>query len=132
LLHSEHGTIEYESPASTVRWCSCWAYKLDKTSRRRSRPSRAEDFTLTRTVRHHEVLQSRHIAARCEVEAFGPAGLFSIKSSARWRANITNSIRYAHQTSCRAWEEQGVLCWPHQTTAERYPPGWPGNQTMSA
>ena len=70
-----------------------------------------EDFIEAQLARHHEVLQSRHIEARCEVEEFGLLGFFDQDLIGSVVANIiTNSIRYAQQhLLVRAWEEAGVL-----------------------
>jgi len=70
-----------------------------------------EDFLEEQIARHFEVLQSRHIEARCEVEEFGLMGVFDHNLIGSVVSNIiTNSIRYARQQLLlRAWEEQGTL-----------------------
>jgi signal transduction histidine kinase len=70
-----------------------------------------EDFLQAQLARHFEVLQSRQISARCEVESFDLMGFFDEELLGSVVANIiTNSIRYAHSALLiRAWEEGGKL-----------------------
>ena len=70
-----------------------------------------EDFIEAQLARHQEVLQSRQISARCEVEEFGLLGFFDQELLGSVVANIiTNSIRYARSNLLvRAWQEQECL-----------------------
>lgn len=114
LLHSrEHGIIEYEFARLNGMLVQLLGlYKLG-INQLPLRPAYHElqDFIDAQLARHQEVLQSRHIRARCEVEAFGLMGFFDQELLASVVANIiTNSIRYArHELLLRAWEEKGVL-----------------------
>ena len=114
LLHNrEHGIIEYEFARLNGMLVQLLGlYKLG-VNQLPLRPAHheLEDFIEAQLARHHEVLQSRHIEARCEVEEFGLLGFFDQDLIGSVVANIiTNSIRYAQQhLLVRAWEEAGVL-----------------------
>ncbi|EDO25467.1 predicted protein, partial [Nematostella vectensis] len=70
-----------------------------------------EDFLQAQLARHFEVLESRQISARCEVQSFDLMGFFDEELLGSVVANIvTNSIRYAHSALLiQAWEENGKL-----------------------
>lgn len=114
LLHSrEHGIIEYEFArlnGMLVQMLGLYKLGINQLPLRPAHHE-LEDFIEAQLARHHEVLQSRHIEARCEVEEFGLLGFFDQDLIGSVVANIiTNSIRYAQQQLLvRAWEEQGVL-----------------------
>jgi K+-sensing histidine kinase KdpD len=70
-----------------------------------------EDFICAQLARHDEVLHSRSIAARCEVEEFDLMGFFDQELLGSVVANvIANSIRYARSALLiSAREEDGQL-----------------------
>ena len=126
LLHSrEHGIIEYEFARLNGMLVQLLGlYKLG-INQLPLRPAyhELEDFIQAQLARHQEVLESRHITARCEVAEFGLMGFFDQELLASVVANIiTNSIRYARQDLLvRAWEEQGVLVLAICDDGEGYP-----------
>lgn len=70
-----------------------------------------EDFIEAQLARHQEVLQSRQIEARCEVDSFDLMGFFDQELLGSVVANIiNNSIRYARsQLLVSAWQEGEFL-----------------------
>lgn len=127
LLHSrEHGTIEYEFArlnGMLVQLLGLYKLGHDQLPLRPAYHE-LEDFIEAQLARHHEVLQSRHIGARCEVEAFGLMGFFDQELLGSVVANIiTNSIRYARQhILLRAWEEQAMQVLAICDDGAGYPP----------
>jgi signal transduction histidine kinase len=114
VLHGrEHGIIEYEFArlnGMLVQLLGLYKLGINQLPLRPAHHE-LEDFIEAQLARHQEVLQSRHIEARCEVEEFGLLGFFDQDLLGSVVANIiTNSIRYAQQhLLVRAWEEAGVL-----------------------
>jgi K+-sensing histidine kinase KdpD len=67
-----------------------------------------EDFICAQLARHDEVLHSRSIAARCEVEEFDLMGFFDQELLGSVVANvIANSIRYARSALLISAREEG-------------------------
>lgn len=83
-----------------------------------------EDFIEAQLARHHEVLQSRQIEARCEVDEFGLMGFFDQELIGSVVSNIiTNSIRYARSNLLiRAWQEAEHLVLAICDDGQGYPP----------
>ncbi|MWV10792.1 sensor histidine kinase [Pseudomonas sp. R-28-1W-6] len=90
-----------------------------------------EDFIEAQLARHHEVLQSRHIQARCEVAEFDLLGFFDQELLGSVVANIiTNSIRYARSALLvRAWQEPGMLVLSICDDGQGYPPAMLAEQS---
>jgi signal transduction histidine kinase len=83
-----------------------------------------EDFICAQLARHDEVLSSRGIAARCEVEEFDLMGFFDQELLGSVVANvIANSIRYARSALLiSAREEDGQLLLSINDDGVGYPP----------
>jgi signal transduction histidine kinase len=83
-----------------------------------------EDFICAQLARHGEVLSSRGIAARCEVEEFDLMGFFDQELLGSVVANvIANSIRYARSALLiSAREEDGQLLLSINDDGVGYPP----------
>jgi signal transduction histidine kinase len=110
---AERGVIEYEFARLNGMLVQLLGlYKLG-VNQLPLRPGyqEVEDFICAQLARHDEVLGSRGIAARCEVEAFDLMGFFDQELLGSVVANvIANSIRYAHSALLiRAREEDGEL-----------------------
>lgn len=90
-----------------------------------------EDFIEAQLARHHEVLESRHIEARCEVEDFQLLGFFDQELIGSVVANIiTNSIRYARSALLvRAWQEAEQLVLSICDDGQGYPPAMLAEQS---
>lgn len=90
-----------------------------------------EDFIEAQLARHHEVLESRHITARCEVDDFQLLGFFDQELVGSVVANIiTNSIRYARSALLvRAWQEAGHLVLSICDDGQGYPPAMLAEQS---
>jgi len=83
-----------------------------------------EDFIEAQLARHQEVLQSRNIQARCEVDSFDLMGFFDQELVGSVVANIiNNSIRYARsQLLVSAWQEGEFLVLSIGDDGQGYPP----------
>ncbi|QKE65221.1 HAMP domain-containing histidine kinase [Aquipseudomonas campi] len=90
-----------------------------------------EDFIEAQLARYQEVLDSRHIVARCEVEDFQLLGFFDQELLGSVVANIiTNSIRYARSALLvRAWQEPGHLVLSICDDGQGYPPAMLAGQS---
>ncbi len=121
----EHGLIEYEfARLNGLLVQLLGLYKLG-VNQLPLRPAyhELEDFLEAQLARQHEVLNSRHIVARCELEAFDLLGFFDQELVGSVVANIiTNSIRYARSTLLvRAWQEPEQLVLSICDDGEGYP-----------
>ena len=110
---SERGVIEYEFARLNGMLVQLLGlYKLG-VNQLPLRPGyqEVEDFICAQLARHDEVLHSRSIAARCEVEEFDLMGFFDQELLGSVVANvIANSIRYARGALLiSAREEDGQL-----------------------
>ncbi|WJN59662.1 HAMP domain-containing sensor histidine kinase [Pseudomonas sp. SO81] len=110
---SERGVIEYEFARLNGMLVQLLGlYKLG-VNQLPLRPGyqEVEDFICAQLARHDEVLHSRSIAARCEVEEFDLMGFFDQELLGSVVANvIANSIRYARSALLiSAREEHGQL-----------------------
>jgi K+-sensing histidine kinase KdpD len=110
---SERGVIEYEFARLNGMLVQLLGlYKLG-VNQLPLRPGyqEVEDFICAQLARHDEVLHSRSIAARCEVEEFDLMGFFDQELLGSVVANvIANSIRYARSALLiSAREEDGQL-----------------------
>jgi K+-sensing histidine kinase KdpD len=110
---SERGVIEYEFARLNGMLVQLLGlYKLG-VNQLPLRPGyqEVEDFICAQLARHDEVLYSRSIAARCEVEEFDLMGFFDQELLGSVVANvIANSIRYARSALLiSAREEEGQL-----------------------
>lgn len=134
LLHGrEHGIIEYEFARLNGMLVQLLGlYKLG-VNQLPLRPAyhELEDFIEAQLARHHEVLQSRHIVARCEVAEFDLLGFFDQELLGSVVANIiTNSIRYARSALLvRAWQEPGHLVLAICDDGQGYPPAMLAEQS---
>lgn len=107
---SERGVIEYEFARLNGMLVQLLGlYKLG-VNQLPLRPGyqEVEDFICAQLARHDEVLHSRGIAARCEVEEFDLMGFFDQELLSSVAANIiANSIRYARSALLISAREEG-------------------------
>jgi K+-sensing histidine kinase KdpD len=107
---SERGVIEYEFARLNGMLVQLLGlYKLG-VNQLPLRPGyqEVEDFICAQLARHDEVLHSRSIAARCEVEEFDLMGFFDQELLGSVVANvIANSIRYARSALLFSAREEG-------------------------
>jgi K+-sensing histidine kinase KdpD len=107
---SERGVIEYEFARLNGMLVQLLGlYKLG-VNQLPLRPGyqEVEDFICAQLARHDEVLHSRSIAARCEVEEFDLMGFFDQELLGSVVANvIANSIRYARSALLISAREEG-------------------------
>jgi signal transduction histidine kinase len=123
---TERGVIEYEFARLNGMLVQLLGlYKLG-VNQLPLRPGyqEVEDFICAQLARHDEVLSSRGIAARCEVEEFDLMGFFDQELLGSVVANvIANSIRYARSALLiSAREEDGQLLLSINDDGVGYPP----------